>query len=302
MRILALHGLGSSSSLLKEQLRPFIQELGPSCHFIFLEGAVTCGRGPAVPLWASPPFYSHATGFSPAEVHQTFQRIDQFTEENGPFDGVLGFSLGAALAMSYILHKQRTQPHGKLPFYFATVFSPIFVASADETQYGGIVDRLLDDEHIAFRSGFPNEDFLSTLKTEDERIFADYTRVVLSMNSTVGNVLPGKSAPTGFFEEPNGVQPASIPRMLHPKLTKDRIGIPTVVVTGAKEAGAISEQSRVAQDLCRASLRWKYQHDGGHDVPFKRSDVQEIVSFMMEAIEEGRELSSLHEYEATANL
>ncbi|CAI7639664.1 unnamed protein product [Penicillium bialowiezense] len=302
MRILALHGLGSSSSLLKEQLRPFIQELGPSCQFIFLEGEITCGRGPAVPLWANPPFYSHATGFSPVEVCQTIERIDQFIEANGPFDGVVGFSLGAALAMSYILHKQRTESLARLPFYFATLFSPIFVASADDTLYGGIVDRLLDDEHTEFRSAFPNGDFLSNLLTEDEKIFADYTRVVLSMNSTVGNILPGKPAPTGFFEEANGVQSSSIPRMLHPKLTKERIGIPTVIVTGVKEAGAISEQSRVAQGLSRASLRWKYQHDGGHDVPFKRSDVQEIVSLMTEAIEEGRELSSLHDYEATANL
>jgi hypothetical protein len=90
--------------------------------------------------------------------------------------------------------------------------------------------------------------------------------------------------------------------MLHPDWSRERVGIPTVVVTGAKEAGAIAEQSHVAQGLCRASLKWKNQHDGGHDVPFKRSDVQAIVLSMMEAAEEGRELSSLYDYEATANL
>jgi hypothetical protein len=253
-------------------------------------------------LGANPPFYSHATGFTPLQVREAIDRIDTFIEENGPFDGILGFSLGASLAMTYILHKQRTKPDVKPPFYFATLFSPIFVVSSDDACYEGIISRLLDDEHTEFRSAFPKEDFLSTLNTEDEKGFAKYMGVVLSMNTSVGHVLPEKSTPTRFFEDSEGLKVENVPRMLHPDLSRERVGIPTVVVTGAKEAGAIAEQSHVAQGLCRASLKWKNQHDGGHDVPFKRSDVQAIVLSMMEAAEEGRELSSLYDYEATANL
>lgn len=62
--------------------------------------------------------------------------------------------------MSYILHKQRTKPDVKPLFYFATPFSPIFVVSPDDACYDGIISRLLDDKHAAFRSAFPNEDFL----------------------------------------------------------------------------------------------------------------------------------------------
>lgn len=46
MKILALHGLGSSSSLLKEQLAPFMRVLGSDYQFEFLDGAIPCGRGP----------------------------------------------------------------------------------------------------------------------------------------------------------------------------------------------------------------------------------------------------------------
>lgn len=103
MKILALHGLGSSYSLLKEQLRPFIKELGTSCQFVFLDGATTVEedlvRDPAtftvtpillsfastaVRLWANMPFYSYATGFTTLEVREAFDRIDKFIKGNDP--------------------------------------------------------------------------------------------------------------------------------------------------------------------------------------------------------------------------
>jgi predicted esterase len=50
MRILALHGLGSSCSLLKDQLAPFMRALGKEYQFNFLDGAIPCGRGPGTRL------------------------------------------------------------------------------------------------------------------------------------------------------------------------------------------------------------------------------------------------------------
>ena len=263
MKILALHGLGSSSSMLKEQLRPFIRELGPSCQFVFLDGAISCGRGPgkifrlklayarqnvvlnfgyaAVPAWANGPFWSHATGFTPSEMREAFHRLDEFIRDNGPFDGVLGFSLGAAMAMSYILHQQRTKPDAKPPFCFATLFSPIFVASSDDACYEGLISRLLDDEHALFRSAFPHDDFRSMLDSEDEQTFAEYLRVVLSMYTSVENILPGNNTRFEFFEDTSSVKAENVPRLLHPVLTRDRVRIPTVVVTGEKDVGAMAE-------------------------------------------------------------
>ncbi|KAF2271300.1 uncharacterized protein EI97DRAFT_388231 [Westerdykella ornata] len=103
MKILTLHGLGSSASMLKEQIAPFMRELGPSYQFTFVDGEIPCGRGPGVPHWATGPFFSYAAGFSPPQVQNALDRLDQFIREKGPFDGILGFSLGAALAM---LHKK----------------------------------------------------------------------------------------------------------------------------------------------------------------------------------------------------
>lgn len=48
MKVLALHGIGSSSALLKKQLAPLIVLLGPDYDFIFFDGGVCCGKGPGM--------------------------------------------------------------------------------------------------------------------------------------------------------------------------------------------------------------------------------------------------------------
>jgi pimeloyl-ACP methyl ester carboxylesterase len=238
-------------------------------------------------------------------MRTAFHRVDEFIRVNGPFHGIVGFSLGAAIAMSYILHQQRTTPDTKPSFYFAVLFSPIFVASSDDACYEGLITRLLDHAHAPFRSKFPSGEWRETLEgegeEEEERTFAEYMRVVLSMHESVGDILPGNNTRFEFFddsESSGGVKVGleNVPRLLHPVLTRERVRIPTVLVTGEKDVGAMAEQSQVAQGLCKASLQWKYRHDGGHDVPFKRSDVQAIVAFMREAAEEGRELRSLYDF------
>lgn len=48
MKILALHGLGASGAMLKAQLAPFIKSFGAGYQFVFLDGAIPCGRGPGM--------------------------------------------------------------------------------------------------------------------------------------------------------------------------------------------------------------------------------------------------------------
>ncbi|KIX00551.1 uncharacterized protein Z518_09616 [Rhinocladiella mackenziei CBS 650.93] len=292
MKILALHGLGASGALLKDQLAPFIRELGASYQFVFLDGAIPCGRGPAVPGWEPGPFQSYATGFSPQEMRETLQRIDVFVKENGPFNGVLGFSLGSAMAISYILDQQRRNPDTRPPFCFALLFSPIFVASADDHCYEGLVNRILDDDHANFRGEFPDGDFASLLDSKEECIFSEYLKVVLSMHSSVGNILPNTRLDFLSFE----AQAGNVPRLLHPEIYKERIRIPTVHVSGEKDIYAMAEQTRVAEGLCTPSLAQVHRHDGGHDIPFKRSDVQTIISMAKVAAEKGRQLQELYDF------
>ncbi|KAF1970334.1 hypothetical protein BU23DRAFT_582091 [Bimuria novae-zelandiae CBS 107.79] len=246
MKILTLHGLGSSASMLKEKIAPFIKELGPRYQFTFVDGAIPCGRGPGVPRWAKGPFYSYAAGFSPPQVQDALDRLDHFIKEKGPFDGVLGFSLGAALAMIYILDQQAR--HATSPFLFAVLFSPIFIASPDKTYCRELVTQMLDDKHEVFRAAFPDGEFARLL----DRTFSEYLQTVMSMRSMVGM----------------------------------RVRIPTVCVTGEKDHSTIVEQSRAARELCMPSLTLVHTHRGGHDIPFTRSDVKSIASSIRNVAEE----------------
>ncbi|KAI8965509.1 serine hydrolase FSH [Daldinia sp. FL1419] len=292
MKILALHGLGASGAMLKAQLAPFIKSFGTSYQFVFLDGAIPCGRGPAVPAWESGPFHSYATGFSPQEMRKALHRIDNFIKQNGPFDGVFGFSLGSAMAVSYILDQQRKFPDSKPPFSFALLFSPIFIASADDHCYERLVDYILDDDHAGFRAEFPDGDFASLLNSEDERVFARYLKVVLSMHSSVGNILPNTRLDFLSFE----AQASNVPRLLHPQIYKERVRIPIVHVSGEKDVYAMAEQSRVAEGLYTPSLTQLYRHDGGHDIPFKTSEVSAITSMVMNAAEKGKQLQALYDF------
>ena len=267
-------------------------EEGPVCLHTLRTGVFLSLTFTAVPAWESGPFQSYATGFSPREMREALDRIDAFIKRKGPFDGVLGFSLGSAMAVSYILDQQRRNPDAQPPFSFALFFSPIFIASPDEHCYESIVDRILDDNHSEFRTEFPDGDFASLLKAEDERIFAEYLKVVLSMHSSVGNVLPNTRLDFESFE----AQAGYVPRLLHPQIYKERIRIPTVHVSGEKDVYAMAEQSRVAEGLYTPSLTQRYRHDGGHDIPFRRSEVSTIISMAKNAAEKGKQLQALYDF------
>ncbi|KAK8079178.1 hypothetical protein PG994_002985 [Apiospora phragmitis] len=292
MRILALHGLGASGAMLKAQLRPFIKSFGKEHQFVFFEGAVPCGRGPAVPAWESGPFQSYATGFTPQEMREALHRIDKFIRQTGPFDGVLGFSLGSAMAVSYILDQQRRNPDSRPPFDFALFFSPIFVASPDDACYERLVDRILDDDHAEFRAEFPDGDSASLLGSEEERVFTEYLKVVLSMHSSVGTSLPNTRLDFLSFE----AQASNVPRLLHPDIYKERVRIPTVHVSGLNDVPAMEKQSQVAEGLYTPSLTQLYRHDGGHEIPFKKAEVMTIISMVNDTAEKGKQLQALYDF------
>jgi hypothetical protein len=130
----------------------------------------------AVLAWESGPFHSYTTGFSPQEMTEALHLIERFIRQSGPFDGVPGFSLGSAMAISYILDQERKNPDARSPFDFALFFSPIFVASPDNQCYESLVNRILEDGHKHFRAEFPKGDLASLLESEDELVFANYLK------------------------------------------------------------------------------------------------------------------------------
>lgn len=85
------------------------------------------------------PFYNHYTrGSSPGpSVLEAFDHTKRFIAEEGPFDAVIGFSQGAALAASLLIHQSKTYPAEPSLFRAA-----VFICGAAPWESSGL-------EHIA---------------------------------------------------------------------------------------------------------------------------------------------------------
>lgn len=216
--------------------------------------------------------------------------IDEFVIEHGPFDGVFGFSLGAAMAIAYLLDQKRKE--ALPPWSFAIFFSPIFIASPDDRYCEELLKRWLGDDHAEFRVKFPDGDCVSLLKDAQERKYAEYLQLVLLIKSMgVGMILPNT---TVNFLGAGNIE--GVPRLVHYDLLPQRIKIPTVHVSGLRDSPYIREQSRVAQELCTSRVLRAHEHDGGHDIPFKRSDVHAIVRSIRAMAEEGQQIRDLKDF------
>ncbi|KAJ4413541.1 hypothetical protein N0V82_008479 [Gnomoniopsis sp. IMI 355080] len=246
-----------------------------------------------MPLWAPGPFYSYTTGYTPAEMRDALTDLEDFILENGPFDCVFGFSQGASLAAAYILDYQRKhhQDTSRPPFGFAVFFSPVVVFSPETADCRQLVQGILDDSSLAFRESFPNikEFDLANMKNQKQRTFARY--LAKSIQSLDASGVGRDVVDYGFFGRMDCLSD-DVPRPLHPQLVKDRIGIPTVHITGKRDLDMFLDQSDKLQQLCESSLTRASKHPGGHGIPTKKAEVRVVVDLIewayMESLTTGK--------------
>ncbi|KAI1656637.1 inducible nitrate reductase 2 [Daldinia decipiens] len=303
--VLALHGIGSSAEIVKDQLVPLTRELSPRYEFVYLDGAVERERGPGefddryvgfyefsfanTPLGIASyylgPFYSYTTGYMTAEIREALDNLDQFVREHGPFHGVFSFSQGASMAVSYLLDCQAHESGTKLPFEFAVLFSSVSAFSPSKTCYGSIVEHLLGRDFRAIQA-FPEAEFNEL--TKSEQIFAENLAPMFTGAKKMGSFTES----INFFKQRNQ---EAVPRVLHHSLTQDRITIPTVYVNGKGDPPAMSAQSRLVCGLCDQSLARVHHHSGGHGVPTELFDVKTLIKMIDRASIEGADRHVLHQ-------
>ncbi|KAL8856764.1 MAG: hypothetical protein Q9178_006601 [Gyalolechia marmorata] len=159
-------------------------ELKANYEFVFTEGPARSEKGPGMGAYFKGPFYSHTTGYSPDEMACALDHLDITISELVPFDGILGFSQGAALALSYIYQQQ---VGGKaVPFKFFLCFSSIIPFSADVGYCQNIVQRLCVLEW--YMTLTPSAD--ERLLTRDERLFCEIMLRTVIAAKEKGAALP----------------------------------------------------------------------------------------------------------------
>ncbi|KAK2028327.1 hypothetical protein LX32DRAFT_720588 [Colletotrichum zoysiae] len=268
MRILALHGVGSSAKIFKGQMSRFLNAIDPTYQFVFVDGHVPSHRGPGMGPEHAGPFYSHTTGYSPPDIQAAHKEIAATVAELGPFDGILGFSQGASVALSYIYSQQ---VNGEEPdFSFAVLFSSVVPFSPDLAYCESEIEELCSYR----RTGTIAKDLAPRAQ-----IFNDCVTRTFQSALKIGAVLPDFNQ--DFFRD----EPAQVPRVLHPLLLSERIHIPTVHVSGRRDFSFMQDMHEIGHRMCDRRLSKKLSHSGGHHPPMD-SGIKEVVRAIEWAVDQ----------------
>jgi hypothetical protein len=148
MRLLCLHGLGTNSDVFKAQLgqmaqngksaqanfsEPIIRAL-VSVEFIFVDALIECPGDVEIAKFYRGPFFRHWDG-SRKSVHECYEDILDIVDEDGPFDGVVGFSQGAAAAATALLYSQSLDNTAPPLFKFAIFFCATSALNAADSSH-----------------------------------------------------------------------------------------------------------------------------------------------------------------------
>ncbi|KAA8905058.1 DUF341 domain-containing protein [Sphaerosporella brunnea] len=112
MRFLCLHGMGTNAEVFEMQTAALRFELGDRYKFEFVEGTVPWPAAPGIQaLFPShTDFYAYYDSTSGPSILSALDLLHEYIAEEGPFDGVVGFSQGAALAATLMIrHDQLNQ-------------------------------------------------------------------------------------------------------------------------------------------------------------------------------------------------
>ncbi|RFU24181.1 hypothetical protein B7463_g12157, partial [Scytalidium lignicola] len=97
---------------------PLSRELSKdqSIEFVFVDGELGSEPGPGVEGFFEPPYYTYfkwprsAAPEDDQSVEIAYELIyDILTSDEGPFDGLVGFSHGATLAFGFLVHHAKTR-------------------------------------------------------------------------------------------------------------------------------------------------------------------------------------------------
>ncbi|KAJ5670622.1 uncharacterized protein N7477_005985 [Penicillium maclennaniae] len=125
MRFLCLHGAGTNGEIFEIQTGGLRQKLEQKGHtFKFVNGKLDAAVESELEGVVDGPFYNHyprEPALPGACLPEAFEHVLNIIATQGPFDAVMGFSQGAALASALIAHQAKTHPE-QPPLFRAAVF------------------------------------------------------------------------------------------------------------------------------------------------------------------------------------
>lgn len=257
-----------------------------------------------VPDFVQGPFFGWYDGLSSSSVANAQSYIYEVIEDEGPFDGVLGLSQGASLAISLLLHHEIRHPNEPPPFCFAVLINPLIAVSPDpnfnseyiakyskfykndektepvnkgnlkksdriEIEDGSeVVETTPQDQAQLSRKKVPKHRSMLVLPSQRQALvneLVDLVRDVASMDPT----------PEKYKENWAAEKPEDFPRIFHPLTVKQRVHIPTVHVQGKYDP--MIRHAALAAKLCDKKRSKIVTLEGGHSGPSTFSDHRAVA-------------------------
>ncbi|SPN99926.1 related to DUF341 family oxidoreductase [Cephalotrichum gorgonifer] len=155
IKLLCLHGAGCNGNILRNQLAPLARAFGGGggVDFHCVSAPNEVDEAPGVAAYYSGPYLSWLEfpktdtdqAIPTANLDAAMEYIDEIVEEDGPFNGILGFSQGATMAFCYLHHRLRMRPFDPpfIPFACAIFISASGTAKDQSTlvEYIGSTGR-----------------------------------------------------------------------------------------------------------------------------------------------------------------
>lgn len=282
--------------------------LSPKHTFDFVDGGYGCSAAPGISSLYPGPYLAWFSRYDPEHVEEVHDFLRSVMEEDGPYDGIIGFSQGASLAASFLLCEEFRRANanhgGKAPcsFKVAIFFNAVMLFSPSEDIGADITEQIKQQEekYTGFLKGetelqapsipqsWPSETTSpSPISIEASSSIAwkmpkwDVSSTSLSSLSSVSSADDEPSRQMHAARK-RSIAMESVRLLKSPKVFgfppgkfQCRIPIPTLHVIGREDEFA--EHSRTLVELCRVDKAEVMVVDGGHDLPRSKQGLDECA-------------------------
>ncbi|KAK0629920.1 serine hydrolase FSH [Bombardia bombarda] len=268
MRILGLHGAGTSAYIFKSQTAAFRAKLDPSYTFDFVDAPWESAPAPGINALFDSGHYVWWPKPTINSIRGAHKWLIDYIDEHGPYDAVVCFSQGCSLIGSFLLYHYRETPEEELPFKAA-----IFIC-------GGLPLPVLEDLKVPLpqRVHDINDQTVKLLQQKASMLTnyaanPDTVKLGVGLWSDTGGLLHD---PRVMPKESDvfGIDFTTIAQDLH-------IKIPTVHIYGAKDPRWPA--SMQLAHFCDS--RKMYDHGGGHDIP-RSTDVSNKIAALLRQLKQ----------------
>ncbi|CAK7220899.1 hypothetical protein SBRCBS47491_004344 [Sporothrix bragantina] len=272
MRVLCLHGKGTSGDIFRSQTAALRAKLDRSFEFDFVDGPFESTSAPGVDKLfdGGSGAYAWWPTESPQAIRSAHAWLDDYLAAHGPYDALMGFSQGCLLISSYLMHRARdlgtSPPANTPPLPFRGVVFICGGLSFTSLEALGVVvpPKALAIEKRSVNALHAKTRLFRELASQPDQIqrgvglWDDTSTLVHEL----GAPLPPDDDVFGMDYSPGGDFPKDL-----------FITLPTVNVYGNRDP-----RYPAALQLAYASrTRSMYDHGGGHDIP-RTTEVSERIA------------------------